>query len=70
MKRINTTQDPHIPGAIRAENFIPGDRVSTDQFECRLKGGLPYSKGKEDPEKMFSGGTIFVDHAYQFIDLH
>ena len=30
MKGINTTQDPHISGAIRARNLILGDRVSID----------------------------------------
>ena len=35
-----------------------------------MKGRLPHSKGKEDPERMYSGGTIFVDHASQYIDLY
>ena len=55
---------------IKQGHLQPGDCVSTDQFECRIKGRLPSSRGKEDPDKMYSGGTIFVDHATGLIDIY
>ena len=55
---------------IKNEHLLPGDCISTDQYECRVKGRLPNSKGKEDPEKMYSGGTVFVDHASGVIKIH
>ena len=55
---------------IKKDDLQPGDTVSTDQYECRIKGRLPYTKGKEDPKKMFSGGTLFVDHATGYIKVY
>ena len=38
----------------------PGDRVSTDQYECRIKGILPYTKGKErSTEDVFQWDVIY-----------
>ena len=48
---------------IKRDNLLPGDCVSTDQFECRIKGCLPSSRSKEDPQKMYCGGTVFAGHA-------
>ena len=50
--------------------MLPGDFVSTDQFECRVKRRLLGSKGKEDPSKIYSGGTVFVDHASSTIIIY
>ena len=47
----------------------PGDTVSTDQYECRVKGRLPNTRGQEDPAKMYCGGTLFNDHASSKIDV-
>ena len=50
-------------------NIKLGYRVSVDQIECGVKVRLLYSKGKEDPEKVYIGGTIFMDNGSQYIDL-
>mgnify|MGYP003546497441 FL=1 len=50
-------------GAIKQEDLLPGQRVSVDHFICHTKGRLYTSKGKTQPESMFSGGCMFVDHA-------
>ena len=34
----------------------------TDQYECRIKEWLPYTKGKEEPYKIYCGGIVFIDH--------
>ena len=36
---------------IRNSDLIPGDCVITDQYECRVKGRLPNTRGCEDPDK-------------------
>ncbi len=43
--------------------------MSTDQYECRIKGRLPNTRGKEDPQKMYCGGTLFSDHASSKINV-
>ena len=48
----------------------PGDNIITDQYKCRIKGRLPYTKVKEDPQKMYSGGTLFVDHATGYMKIY
>ena len=55
---------------IKESHLHPGDCVSTDQYECRVKGSLPNTRGKEDSQKMYSGGTIFVDYASGVIKIH
>ena len=67
---IKTQYDEKVKGALKVRHLELGDQVSTYQFECRVKCRLPHSKGKEYSEKMYSGGTIFVDHASQYINLH
>ena len=46
-----------------------GECVSTDQYECRVKGRLTYTKGKEDPHKMYCRGTLFIDHASDYVSV-
>ena len=46
--------------------MIPGDKVNTDQYEFRIKGILPYSKGKDDPKNMYTGGTLFMNHVTRY----
>ena len=38
----------------------PEGCVGTDQFECWVKGGLPHTRGKEDPESMYTISTILL----------
>ncbi|MGH3053526.1 MAG: hypothetical protein ACRDL7_00935 [Gaiellaceae bacterium] len=57
-------------GHIRAEHLRPGDCVSLDHYETRVKGRLRSSKGREREHEMFCGGTIFCDHASGLINVH
>jgi hypothetical protein len=51
------------PGALKTGHVLPGQCVSVDHFVCSTKGRLLNSMGKTDPNKMYCGGAIFVDHA-------
>ena len=55
---------------IKEGDILPGDCVSTDQFECRVKGRLPNSRGRKDPHKMYCGGTVFVDYVSGVITIY
>ena len=55
---------------IKVGSLLPGDCVSTDQFERIVKDRLSNSCGKEDQHKMYCGGTVFVDHVSGVIKLH
>jgi hypothetical protein len=59
--------NPDLEMAIRREDVHPGDRVSMDQYVCKQLGRLPHTYGKEDPSTQYTGGTIFVDCASQYI---
>ena len=50
--------------------MIPGDCVSTDQFKYRVKRRLPDTNGSKDPQKMYCGGTVVVDHASLLINIY
>ena len=46
----------------------PRDTVSMDQYVAgKTLGRLPHTKGKEPKNKKYIGGTIFTDHASQFV---
>ena len=47
---------------IKVNDLDPDVRVSTYQYVCQIKGRLSYTRGREDPKEMYSGGTSFVDH--------
>ena len=57
-------------GITNAEHFnvikdgylTPWDTLSTYQYECRVKGRLPNTRRREDPAKIYCGGTLFNDH--------
>ena len=59
-KGVLNEEHTHV---VKEGDLLPGDCVSTDQFEYRVKGSFPASRGKEDPQNMYSGGTVYVDHA-------
>ncbi|MGH7974322.1 MAG: hypothetical protein ACREBR_02255 [bacterium] len=56
-------------GKIAEGDLKPGERVSVDQYESRVRGRLKTSKGKTKEHEMFCGGTIFCDHASHLIDV-
>ena len=64
-----SSPDPDHADVIKENDLFPGDSVSTDQYECRIRGRLPNTRGKEDPQKMYCGGTLFSDHASAKIDV-
>eukprot|EP00978_Attheya_sp_CCMP212_P003689 scaffold7769_cov53-Attheya_sp.AAC.4 len=53
--------------ALRAQNLVPGQVVSTDQYETRTPGRLANTFGKEKEKMRYNGGTIYVDHATKLI---
>ena len=55
---------------IKNNDLLPGDCVSTDQCTCIVKGRLPNTRGCEDTEKMYYGGTILVDRAASKMDIY
>ncbi len=66
MKRLHFKANSDV---IKEGDLMPGDTVSTDQYECRVRGRLLNTRGKEDPLKMFCGGTLFNDHVSSKIDV-
>ena len=55
---------------IKKGNLKPGMSISTDQYECRVRGRFPHTKGKEDPLKMYEGDTLFGDHTSGWIRVY
>ena len=58
---------PEMEMILRRDDLRPGDRISIDQYVCKVKGRLPHTFGKDKEENQYSGGTIFVDHASSFV---
>ena len=44
----STVEGPNLSHfeVIKDVDLLPGSRVSTDQYECRVKGRLPNTRGK------------------------
>ena len=62
---------PLNPSAIQSvfmkkDELYPGQQVSMDHFKVTQPGHLYTSMGKTQPDMMYSGGCIFVDHATGF----
>jgi hypothetical protein len=52
------------PGAgdkMKAGVLFPGQAIATDQYETRIRGRIPGSRGSTPLSSMYRGGTIFVD---------
>jgi hypothetical protein len=58
---------PSKEGSLKTEDLFPGQTVSVDHFQSSAKGRLYESFGKTSEDKMYSGGSIFVDHATGYI---
>ena len=52
---------------LKANNLLPGQRISVDHFVCPTRGRLLDSAGKTKQDDMYGGGCLFVDHASGFI---
>ncbi len=48
-------------GILAADQYMPGDFVSMDQFVVKTSGWLPTGFGREGPPNMYHGGTILND---------
>ena len=56
--------------ALKKVDLLPGENFSTDQYKCMIRVRLPYTRGKEDPQKMFAGGTLFVEYVKSYINIY
>jgi hypothetical protein len=54
-------------GSLSQDTLRPGDKVSCDQYMSPSRGRLEHTKGLESSEKQYVGGTIFIDHATNFL---
>lgn len=60
------TPNPVTDGALKDGQLRPGNKVSADHFESRLKGRTYSSYGKTTSDQ-YVGGCIFVDHMSGYI---
>ena len=58
--------DSQADGALKRDHIRPGQAMSVDHFESRLKGRTYTSFGKTT-SKQYVGGCIFVDHMSGYI---
>ena len=56
-----------LEGALTAGDLYPGDKVSCDQYMSPSKGRLQHTKGLESSSKQYVGGTMFIDHATNYM---
>ena len=54
-------------GVLKDGDLQPGSTVSTDQYTSSLLGRRTHTRGKESDREKFVGGTIYYDHATQFM---
>ena len=50
---------------MKINNLLPGDCVRIDQYISTVPGCYDTTSGKE--KEKYVGGTIFVDHASQYV---
>jgi hypothetical protein len=62
--------NPDAAQALTRKSLVPGDTVSVDQYESRLRGRLSTSFGKEPEHDKYGGGTIFIDHYTHYVFAH
>ena len=56
-----------LEGSLSQNILKPGQRISCDQYMSSTLGRQAHTFGKEHANKRLVGGTIFVDHATNFI---
>ena len=54
--------DSEHSDVIKDGDLIQRDCVSTDQYECSVKGRLLNIRGRGDHQKIYCGGSFFNDH--------
>ena len=62
-----TSDLAEVEGALTNKDVQPGDKVSCDHYMSPTKGSLIYTRGKESSKKQLCFGTIFIDHATNYI---
>ena len=63
----HTTTKPIEAGGASDNIVKPGQRVSTDLYSSTVRGRLPDTFGREQPDRQYSAGAIFVDLASKFV---
>ena len=48
---------------LKTNDLLPGDCITMDYYESKIRGRLTHTKGKERETEQFRGGIIAVDHA-------
>jgi hypothetical protein len=61
------TKNNDLEGALTEGDLQAGDKVSCDQYMSPSKGRLQHTMGLESSSKQYVGGTLFVDHATNYI---
>jgi hypothetical protein len=59
------TKNSELKGVLTAGDLYPGDKVSS--YMTPSKGRLMHTRGKESTSLQYVGGTIFVDHATNYL---
>ena len=54
-------------GLLSINSLQPGDWISCDKYMSTILGRLPHTLGKKDKLRQLVGGTMFIDHATNFI---
>eukprot|EP00977_Amphora_coffeiformis_P017365 scaffold5598_cov89-Amphora_coffeaeformis.AAC.2 len=57
------TPVPETSNSIRADDLVPGETVSVDQYESSVRGRHLETKGLEREDRKYCGGILFYDHA-------
>ena len=65
--RNRSTRVQDVGGALLDGHLFPGQQTSIDHFICSTRGRRFDSAGKSKPEKLYSGGIVFVDHCSDFV---
>jgi hypothetical protein len=60
-------KNKELEGVLTKNDLFPGDVVSCDQYMSPSKGRLMHTKGKEASSNQYVGGTIFIDHATNYL---
>jgi hypothetical protein len=66
---LSKTSVTTLEGALSEGSLNPGDKVSCDQYMSPSKGRLHHTRGQESSLKQFVGGTIFIDHATNYLTI-
>ena len=69
-RSIGVTHSKVRPGKsqlLKAPHLRPGQCISVDQYESAKRGRLSHTRGRERHGHQYCGGTIFADHASNYV---